>query len=94
MEEKYGETVSHNITIHDRKTMALTGVQDVLSFDASEILMETVLGVLMLRGRDLHVKQLSVDKGEVEIDGEIQSFAYADEQEVHKTGSVLKRLFQ
>ena len=81
MEERQSlESKNHKVVIHNRKNISLTGVQDVLSFDATEILLDTVQGMLMLRGRELHVNRLSLDKGEVDVDGRIDSFAYAEEQ--------------
>lgn len=96
MEERQGlESKGHKVVIHNRKNVSLTGVQDVLSFDATEILLDTVQGMLMLRGRELHVNRLSLDKGEVDVDGRIDSFAYADEQGKTKSGeSFLGRLFK
>lgn len=96
MEERQSlESKNHKVVIHNRKTVSLTGVQDVLSFDATEILLDTVQGMLMLRGKELHVNRLSLDKGEVDVDGRVDSFAYAEEQGKTKGGeSLLSRLFK
>lgn len=96
MEERQNmDSKNHKVVIHNRKSVALTGIQDVLSFDATEILLDTVQGMLMLRGRELHVNRLSLDKGEVDVDGQIDSFAYADEQSRQKSQeSFLGRLFK
>ena len=59
----------HKLMLTGRRTCALTGVNDVLSFDVNEILLETEQGMLMIRGGELHVSRLSLDKGEVDIDG-------------------------
>ena len=56
----------HKLVINNRKTSAVTGVLDVLSFDLNEILLETEQGMLMVKGKDLHVNRLSVEKGEVD----------------------------
>ena len=55
----------------------VTGVLDVLSFDLNEILLETEQGMLMVKGTDLHVNRLSVEKGEVDLSGNIDSIAYS-----------------
>ena len=57
----------HKLVINNRKTSAETGVLDVLSFDLNEILLETEQGMLMVKGKDLHVNRLSVEKGEVDL---------------------------
>ena len=65
----------HKLVINNRKTSAVTGVLDVLSFDLNEILLETEQGMLMVKGKDLHVNRLSV---EVDLAGHIDSIAYSD----------------
>ena len=70
----------HKLVIHNRKTSAVTGVLDVLSFDLNEILLETEQGMLMVKGTDLHVNRLSLEKGEVDWSGNIDSVSYSDVQ--------------
>ncbi|TCT13051.1 sporulation protein YabP [Natranaerovirga pectinivora] len=85
----------HKITLSNRNTGIITGVIDVLSFDADEIVLETELGMLSIKGLDLHVNRLSVEKGEVDIDGEIESIMYSNQSGYGKSGgSLLGRLFR
>lgn len=93
MEEKYAQK-AHKMIISNRKTAVLNGVIDVLSFDVGEILLETDQGMLMIKGNDLHVNRLTLDKGEIDIEGRIDSFAYSDVGSAGKQGqSFLGRLF-
>ena len=69
---------THKLVVNNRKTAAVTGVLDVLSFDLNEILLETEQGMLMVRGTDLHVNRLSMEKGEVDLSGSIDSIAYSN----------------
>lgn len=62
----------------------VTGVLDVLAFDLNEILLETEQGMLMVKGKDLHVNRLSLEKGEVDLAGHIDSIAYSDVQQSKK----------
>ncbi len=95
MEEKQGAVRSHKIELMSRKTAGLTGVKDVVSFDAAEILLETVQGTLIIRGAELHVSRLNLEKGEVDVDGRIDSLTYVDQKDPKKAGaSLLARLFQ
>ena len=71
---------SHKLVINNRKTSFVTGVMDVLSFDLNEILLETEQGMMMVKGTDLHVNRLSLEKGEVDLSGNIDSVAYSDVQ--------------
>ena len=63
MDEKSNVGKSHKVLLVNRKTGAFSGVVDVLSFDVSEILLETELGMLLIKGHDLHVNRLSLEKG-------------------------------
>ena len=85
----------HKLMLTGRRTCSLTGVNDVLSFDVNEILLETEQGMLMIRGSELHVSRLSLDKGEVDIDGRIDSFTYSETAGYGAKGeSLLARLFK
>ena len=57
----------HKVIMTNRRTCTVNGVNDVLSFDLREILLETEQGMLMIRGNELHVNRLTLDKGEVDI---------------------------
>ena len=85
----------HKLVIHNRKTSVVTGVLDVLAFDLNEILLETEQGMLMIKGKDLHVNRLSLEKGEVDLAGHIDSVAYSDAQhQGKKNESLFMKLFR
>lgn len=85
----------HKISLSNRRTCTINGVSDVLSFDIHEVLLETEQGMLMIKGNDLHVNRLTLDKGEVDIEGRIDSLTYSDTQVAsQKTESLLSRLFR
>lgn len=95
MEERMAASKTHKIIISNRKSGVLNGVIDVLSFDVGEILLETELGMLMIKGADLHVKRLTLEKGEIDIEGRIDSLTYSDVKTASKQGeSLLGRLFK
>jgi len=85
----------HKLIISARKAVNITGVNDVLSFDAGEVLLQTEQGILMIRGAELHVNRLTLEKGEVDIDGRIDSLTYSDTGGSSKsTESLFGRLFK
>ena len=85
----------HKLSLINRRSCTLTGVSDVLSFDVHEILLETELGMLMIKGSDLHVSRLTLEKGEVDIEGRIDSLVYSDVKKASKQAeSLLGRLFK
>lgn len=95
MEELSGSTRVHKVLMTNRRNCTINGVSDVLSFDIHEILLETEQGMLMIKGDELHVSRLTLEKGEVDIDGRIDSFTYSDVAGGgHKSESLLTRLFR
>lgn len=94
MEEKqYAK--AHKLLLNNRRTGTVSGVTDVISFDIAEILLETEQGMLTIKGADLHVNRLTLEKGEVDIEGRIDSMAYSEVTDFHKAGSsLLGRLFK
>ena len=86
---------AHKLMLTNRRTCTISGVNDVLSFDVNEILLETEQGMLMIKGNELHVSRLSLDKGEVDIDGRIDSLTYSETAGYGAKGeSLLARLFK
>lgn len=84
----------HSLNLKNREFAAITGVNDVLSFDAAEVLLDTQQGVLMIRGEELHVSRLTLEKGEVDIDGKIDSMTYSNTGYGKSGESFLGRLFK
>ncbi|MBQ8184929.1 MAG: sporulation protein YabP [Lachnospiraceae bacterium] len=94
MEEK-SYTKPHKLLLNNRRTGTISGVVDVISFDISEVLLETEQGMLNIKGADLHVNRLTLEKGEVDIEGRIDSLTYSEVTDYHKAGaSLLGRLFK
>ncbi len=85
----------HRLIIENREHTEVTGVIHVDSFDDEEVVMETELGLLAVRGENLHIKHLNLEQGEVTIDGYILELAYADEKQARGRGkNILERLFR
>ena len=89
---------NHKLILNNRKAGLVTGVLDVLSFNLNEILLETEQGMLMIKGNDLHVKRLTLEKGEIDISGRIDSLLYSDvnkpKSSPKQTDTFLGRLFR
>jgi sporulation protein YabP len=94
MEEKH--SVAHQINICERNKGSLSGVVDVISFDAEQILLETTQGMLTIKGKELHVSRLHLEQGEVDVEGQMDSIVYSENGPYGKKqkGSLVKRLFQ
>ena len=87
------EHANHKIYITGRNTGSVTGVKDVISFDLEEIELETVMGILNIKGKDHHVKSINLDKGQVDMEGTIDSLGYSDTKMMKKQ-SFVGRLFK
>lgn len=81
---------AHHVIMEDRSKLSVTGVEDVSSFDEDEIVMRTAQGRLIVRGSGLHIGKLTLDSGEVAIDGMVTELCY---EEVSGGGSLWSRLF-
>ena len=94
MEERQASG-QHKIILTNRGTCALNGISDILSFDVNEILLETGMGMLMIKGNDLHVNRLTLEKGEADISGQIDSLQYSDmTKSCRQSESLFGRLFK
>ena len=81
----------HRLTLDSRSRLSVTGVLEVESFDETEILLTSTRGPLSIRGQGLRLQQLSIDGGQVLVDGSVDSIVY--EQETHASGGFFARLF-
>ena len=81
----------HRLTLDSRSRLSITGVLEVESFDDTEILLTSTRGPLAIRGQALRLQQLSIDGGQVLVDGSVDSIVY--EQETHASGGFFARLF-
>ena len=70
----------HKLTLNERKSLTMTGVTEVVSFDEGTVVLHTVLGTLEIQGENLKLKTLSLDGGQVAVDGKIFSFVYDEPQ--------------
>ena len=81
----------HRLELVGRERLTVSGVEDVERFDENGIVMSTSAGVLVVTGEDLHIGTLSLDGGELHVDGRIDSVAY--EEGGREQGGFLRRLF-
>lgn len=81
-------------SITNRNQGLITGVKDVLAFDTMEVILDTELGMLQIKGADLHVVRLMLEKGEVAIEGRIDSMMYSDMVKEERQEGLFARLFK
>ena len=88
----YGNAMpqAHRVELDGREHLIVSGVEDVERFDETGIVMSTASGTLVVTGEDLHIGQLSLEGGELRVDGKIDSLSY--EEPSAGRGGLLRRL--
>lgn len=82
-----------NIIIENRKRLFLSGVTDTESFNEESVTLYTNCGKLNIKGQNLHISKLSVESGDVAIEGDVVSISYSEEKST-KNESFFSRLFK
>ena len=94
MEELGNNTKQHKMIMTNRKNCSLTGITDVIAFDEKEVVLETQLGTLFIKGDNIHIKRLTLESGEVDVEGSIDAYMYSGKKAMEKNESLLSRLFR
>ena len=77
-DNKSNKAKEHKCLIFNRNKMELSGVSNVISFDANEIILTTQLGDLLIKGNDLHISKLNLEYSDVDIEGKIDAIIYSN----------------
>ena len=92
MNNDYAATyAAHRLELEGRERLTISGVEDVERFDDTGIVMTTSAGILTVTGEGLHIGQLSLEGGELHVDGRVDSISY--EEDGGERGGLLRRLF-
>lgn len=95
MEEKMVGGRQHKLILQNRQVGNISGICDVVSFDENTIVLDTDMGLLTIKGKELHVSRLTLEKGEVDIEGTLDSMVYSSNEALRKSGeSLFTRLFK
>lgn len=68
----------HKLTLNERSQLTMTGATEVISFDDSAVVLRTSLGNLMVQGRELKLKTLVPEGGQVTVTGKISALSYEE----------------
>lgn len=85
---------THSLMLENRQNGRITGVKDIKSFDEKEILLFTQAGKLVINGEQLNVKQLDLEKGEVDLEGKVDSLTYLSKNTDNRDESLFRRMFR
>jgi len=84
----------HSLQIDKRENVTITGIIDVISFDEESVIGETEMGVIVIKGANLHVKRINLESGELAVTGEIDGLNYENPSSGVKAKSLLGKLFK
>ena len=88
------EDKKSNLTLENRRKLTINGVIEVINFNENQILLNTDVGTLMVKGKELKMNKLDVQNGDVIITGKVDSFVYTSDKSKVKKDSILSRLFK
>ena len=91
-EEKEMRGGGHHLLLEDREHLTVSGVEEVESFDENSIVMVTGQGTLVVRGEGLHIETLSLDGGDLRVEGSVDALTYESGRE--ENAGWLARLFR
>lgn len=74
-----GLPAPHHVVIEERKSLTVSGVEDVERFDENTIVLSTSKGVMVVTGENLHIEKLSLDGGDLKVEGDVDAVTYEDD---------------
>ena len=87
-------SLTHSVTINERKNIIITGVKKINNFDEEEFFLETTMGDLIIKGEELEIIKLDTYQGNVSIKGNINSLTYSENSAKNKDESFISKLFK
>lgn len=82
----------HHVVLEERRTLTVSGVEDVERFDENAIVLSTARGAMVVSGENLHIEKLSLDGGDLKVEGEIDAISYEDDAPAGRGGFLARLL--
>ncbi len=70
--------ILQNVILENREKISISGIIEVKNFDEEIINLDTTLGELTIKGKDLHIAKTDVESGDIIIKGNIYGLVYND----------------
>ncbi|MGH4137258.1 sporulation protein YabP [Clostridium sp.] len=83
-----------NLVLENRKKLTINGVIEVINFNENQILLNTDVGTMIIKGKELKMNKLDVQNGDVVITGKVDAFVYTSDKSKVKKDSIVSRLFR
>ena len=92
------EESKHQLILINRQHLSITGVSHVVHFEATQIILETLMGIMLLQGDELNINHLNLEQSELVVVGQIKTISYLDEQGMKyvrgKSGKIWRRILK
>jgi len=89
------DSLNHKVTINERKSIILSGIKKLNSFDECEFFIDSIMGPLVIKGNNLELIKLDTFQGVLSIKGKVNSLSYLDDNKKNKTAeNIMSRLFK
>ncbi|MCT4604626.1 MAG: sporulation protein YabP [Marinisporobacter sp.] len=85
-ERKSAKNRNQNIILENKEKLSVSGVEHVTSFDENTIILETVKGILTIKGSSLDINKLNLDDGNVVVEGIVDAMMYSDRESIGNKG--------
>ena len=83
-----------SLMLENRNKLTINGVIEVINFNENQILLNTDVGTMIVKGHELKMNKLDVQNGDVAITGKVDSFIYTSDKSKVKKDSIISRLFR
>ena len=88
------DTINHKITINERKSILITGIKKINSFNDNEFFVDSIMGPIVIKGSNLELLKIDTFQGTLSIKGIVNSINYLEDNKKSKADSILSRLFK
>lgn len=95
MNHEFNNVITNqNVTLKDRKKLEISGIKKIESLNSEEFLIDTKLGLLYVKGKNLEMQMLDIEKGNLWITGLVNTIEYFEEVEKKEKKGFLKKVFK
>ncbi len=84
---------NQELKLINRNSLYLTGVKKIINLESDEFIVDSVYGKLIIKGNDLEVTVIDIDKGDLKLKGTIDSIVYSNIKSKNKE-SIITKLFK
>ncbi|AKL93634.1 sporulation protein [Clostridium aceticum] len=94
-ERKTNRIKGHSLILENREKLSVSGVEHVNTFNSELIVVETIAGVITIKGEELDVKKLNLEEGQVSITGTVHAMTYSSRDSLTaKSSGFFNKIFK